>query len=118
MQDFVDILIIHPAGISDTLMSTPVAPDCGLLHLSVAVGTPVVGLYGATSSHNRGPCGYADLVIDRNDRCQCEGFHSCYNAGIAGPGDCMHKIMLEEVVAKLKVAINYDSKEHQHYEEF
>lgn len=42
-----------------------VAPDTGPLHVSVAVGTPVVGLYGHTNPWRVGPYRFRDLVIDR-----------------------------------------------------
>lgn len=43
-----------------------VSPDSGPLHMSVALGRPVVGLYGATNPQLVGPYRrFGDLVVDR-----------------------------------------------------
>ena len=42
-----------------------VAPDTGPLHVAVAVGTPVVGLFGHTNPWRTGPYRYRDLIVDR-----------------------------------------------------
>lgn len=44
-----------------------VAADSGPLHLAVALGTPVVGLYGPTSPARNGPYCAADIVIRNAD---------------------------------------------------
>jgi heptosyltransferase-1 len=44
-----------------------VAADSGPLHLAVALGTPVVGLYGPTAPERNGPFNPADVVV-RNAR--------------------------------------------------
>ena len=42
------------------------APDTGPLHMAVGLGTPTVGLYGATDPERAGPYrAFADLLIDR-----------------------------------------------------
>jgi len=46
-----------------------VGPDTGLMHLSAAMGTPVVSLWGATSPTRTGPYGYEDLVIQGRAAC-------------------------------------------------
>lgn len=72
-----------------------VAGDSGPLHLAVAFGTPVVGLYGPTAPERNGPFSPADIVV-RN----------------AGPGDmtlrrgnqyspAMLSITVEQVVAAI-----------------
>ncbi|HXN65136.1 MAG TPA: glycosyltransferase family 9 protein [Candidatus Acidoferrales bacterium] len=40
-----------------------IAADSGPLHLAVALGTPVVGLYGPTSPERNGPYSKSDLVV-------------------------------------------------------
>ncbi len=40
-----------------------IAADSGPLHLAVALGTPVVGLYGPTSPARNGPYSSADVVV-------------------------------------------------------
>jgi heptosyltransferase I len=42
-----------------------IAPDTGPLHMAVALGTPVVGLYGYTNPKRTGPYrSFGDLVVD------------------------------------------------------
>lgn len=82
-----------------------ISGDCGMLHLAVAVGAPVVGLYGATAAERRGPYGPGHRVIDQSDRCNCEPTPTCYNLGVRGPGECMRRIMLEEVIATVHSAL-------------
>jgi heptosyltransferase-1 len=40
-----------------------VGGDTGPLHLAVAMGTPVVGLYGPTDPERNGPYSAADVVV-------------------------------------------------------
>ncbi len=40
-----------------------IAGDTGPLHLAVALGTPVVGLYGPTPPERNGPFNPADVVV-------------------------------------------------------
>ena len=50
---------------SDALLS----PDTGPLHIAVALGTPTIGLFGATDPKRVGPYRrFADLLIDRYTR--------------------------------------------------
>lgn len=44
-----------------------VSPDSGPVHLATAVGTPVVGLYGATNVHRCGPSIDRRWCVDRRD---------------------------------------------------
>lgn len=55
--------------------------DTGLLHTAVAVGTPVVALYGAADPQRTGPFGRPDAVIYRPAPCSpCRKRH-CHVAG-------------------------------------
>ena len=76
------------------------SPDTGPLHVASALGTPVVGLYGYTDPKRVGPYrGSRDLIVDRYSR----------------PGETvpsaevrrgnMSRIRVDEVVAKLEVAV-------------
>lgn len=56
-----DELIVAISGL-DVLISG----DTGPAHLAAAVGTPVVGLYGATSARRYGPVGERHIVIDKS----------------------------------------------------
>jgi heptosyltransferase I len=75
------------------------SPDTGPLHMTVAVGTPVISLMGYTDPRRTGPYRrYGDLVID--------AFH---DPGEAGPvtmetkSDRMSRITVDDVAAKIAV---------------
>ncbi len=57
-----DELIVAISGL-DALISG----DTGPAHLAAAVGTPVVGLYGATSARRYAPIGDKHIIIDKSD---------------------------------------------------
>lgn len=78
-----------------------VSGDTGPAHIAVAVGVPVIGLYGPTFPSRSGPYGYFDLVLDQSASCQCPGAKYCQMAGPEGPGECMGRIMLPEVIERL-----------------
>ncbi|HYI10979.1 MAG TPA: lipopolysaccharide heptosyltransferase I [Thermoanaerobaculia bacterium] len=61
-----------------------IGADTGPLHLAVALGTPVIGLYGPTDPRRNGPYGQLDRVINR--------FHST---------KLMDSISVEDVVTML-----------------
>ncbi len=84
-----------------------VGGDCGIIHLAVAVDTPVVGLFGATSSMLRGPLGYKRFVIDQSKRCKCATLENC-EGRLPGPGNCMRAIMLDEVLRKVQRVLGSD----------
>jgi ADP-heptose:LPS heptosyltransferase len=90
-----------------------VSGDTGPAHLAVAVGTKVVGLYGATYASRSGPFGCEDLVLDQSAACQCHGNKSCQFTQPGSPGDCMRRIMLVEVIEKLKYALHGEIPEHE-----
>lgn len=49
--------------------SLAVGPDTGLMHIAAALGTPVIGLFGATDPRRTGPHGFADLVLQGRAPC-------------------------------------------------
>jgi len=79
-----DELIVAISGL-DALISG----DTGPAHLAAAVGTPVVGLYGATSARRYGPIGEKHIIIDKSDAC---------DAGRA----CMQAIQVDEVLQAVR----------------
>lgn len=91
-----------------TQCRTVVSSDTGPAHISVAVGTTVVGMYGPTFPERSGPYGNSALVIDQSHHCQCREVKQCSVIDAAGPGECMRRIMLEEVFAKLRIALDDD----------
>lgn len=76
------------------------SPDTGPLHVSRAVGTPVVGLFGHTNPRRSGPYGlYQDLVVDGYARWPGEPYPMtpAYRDG-------MKRISVEMVLEKLSLA--------------
>lgn len=73
-----------------------IGPDTGLMHLSAAVKTPVVSLWGATSPVRTGPSGYEDLVVAGKAACS-----PCYLRRCPIGRFCMRSIEVEEVAAKV-----------------
>ncbi|MBN9395017.1 MAG: glycosyltransferase family 9 protein [Candidatus Melainabacteria bacterium] len=85
-----------------------VSGDTGPAHIAVAVGTPVVGLYGPTNPLRSGPYGCSAYLLDQSESCECLGAKICHLAGPAQPGECMGRIMLPEVMAKIRLALGPD----------
>jgi heptosyltransferase-1 len=71
---------------------TIVAGDTGPLHLAVAVGIPVVGLFGPTDPGRTGPYGEGHIVISKRFPCG-----PCLRRPTCREADCMHAITAEEV---------------------
>lgn len=84
-----------------------IGPDTGLMHLSAAVGTPVVSLWGATSPIRTGPYGYQDLVIQGKAACS-----PCYLRRCPIGRICMRSIDIEEVTAKVGKALSQKGRSH------
>lgn len=76
------------------------SPDTGPLHIAVALGTPVVGLYGYTDPKRVGPYRrFADLLVDRYTR----PGETTPSAGFRSGN--MERIGVEEVAEKLELAV-------------
>lgn len=82
-----------------------IGPDTGLMHLSSAVGTPVVSLWGATSPTRTGPYGYQDLVIQGEAACS-----PCYLRRCRIGRVCMQSIDVERVVAMVGKVLSKEGK--------
>jgi len=82
-----------------------ISGDTGPAHIAVAVGTAVIGLYGPTILARSGPYGYFDNCLDQNSSCQCIGEKYCRLANPRGPGECMSRIMLTEVIDKFRAVM-------------
>jgi len=75
-----------------------VSSDTGPLHLSTAVGTPVVGLFGSTDPRRTGPVGRGHSVLTASLSCiPCEE-----KACPAGTRACMDAITVDSVVATVR----------------
>jgi len=77
-----------------------VSGDTGPAHISIAVGTPVVGLYGPTTIERSGPYGGKDLALSASDKCECSNRKSC-KFGDNAPGKCMNEIRMKLVYGNL-----------------
>lgn len=76
------------------------SPDTGPLHISRAVETPVVGLFGYTNPRRSGPYGkYEDLVVDGYARWPGEPYPVTH-----AHRDGMKRITVEMVLEKLSLA--------------
>jgi len=78
-----------------------VGPDTGLMHLSAAVGTPVISLWGATNPTRTGPYGYDDFVIRGEADCS-----PCYRARCPIGRVCMRSIEMEMVLTMVHKALS------------
>jgi heptosyltransferase I len=80
-----------------------VSPDTGPLHISRALGTPVVGLFGYTNPKRTGPYRlYQDLVVDGYARYPGED----YPITMEYRRDGMSRVTVEMVTDKLELAVS------------
>jgi heptosyltransferase-1 len=86
-----------------------VSGDTGPAHIAVAVGTPVVGLYGPTAVERSGPYGNLDLVIDKQNNCRCQYEKQCRFTPQGTAGDCMTQITTGDVMDKIEQVRSLDS---------
>ncbi len=82
-----------------SLCDGTVSGDTGPAHLSIAVGTSVVGLYGPTLTERSGPYGCSELALSVSDKCKCLARKSC--AYSDGSGVCMKDIPMKVVYGNL-----------------
>ena len=83
-----------------------VGPDTGLMHISAAVGTPVVSLWGATSPTRTGPYGFESLIVQGKAPCS-----PCYLRQCPIGRICMQSIDIDEVTAKVEKALSQKIKQ-------
>lgn len=83
------------------LARVAIGPDTGLMHLSTAMGTPVVSLWGATSPVRTGPYGYESLVIPGEAICS-----PCYLRRCPIGRICMQSIGVQEVAERVEKALS------------
>ena len=74
-----------------------ISNDTGLMHLSTAVGTTVIGLYGPTDPEKWGPCGENNVVIKSKLFCS-----PCIYLGFeykCRTRKCMESIIVNDVMS-------------------
>ncbi|MCC7351196.1 MAG: lipopolysaccharide heptosyltransferase I [Phycisphaerales bacterium] len=82
-----------------------VANDSGPLHLAVALGRPVVGIYGPTDPVRTGPYGHPDQVVRDNSNCDV-----CRRPRWRVPGHtCLINLPVERVLAAVKQRLDCTS---------
>lgn len=89
-----------------TLCDAIVSGDTGPAHIAVAVGTPVVGLYGPTKVERSGPYGRGNSCVSVSDKCKCLHLKKC-PLSAEGPGACMQQIPHKLVYEKLEPLIQF-----------
>lgn len=79
--------------------------DSGLLHLSVASGVPVLGIYGPTNPESQGPYGNKNLVV-RNEKLECLNCNllDCKIGNI-----CMTELPKENIISKISELIKLNN---------
>jgi ADP-heptose:LPS heptosyltransferase len=84
-----------------------VTGDTGPAHIAVAVGVPVIGLYGPTAFERSGPYGYESLVIDKQSDCRCKYEKQCRFTEPGTAGECMSKITTGDIIERLRSVLNF-----------
>jgi lipopolysaccharide heptosyltransferase I len=74
-----------------------VSGDTGPTHIAVAVGTPLVGVFGPTRAVRNGPLWPRDLAVTRDAVCQCHHLRRCKLDRM-----CLMDIETSEVVAAVE----------------
>lgn len=88
-----------------------VTPDTGIMHMAIAVGTPIVGLFAAAHWHGSGPITELQrhIVIQKHRTCDpCLGKRCRY----AAP-PCMDNITVDEVLAACERQLSLQPETHQ-----
>lgn len=88
--------LAHLYKLSPVVITT----DSGPMHISAAVGTPVVALFGPTDPLRTGPYGRGNVVIRKEMSCSPCFLKKC------GSRKCMEEITVERVFQAVKDIIN------------
>ena len=73
--------------------------DTGPMHIAVAVGTPVVAIFGSTNHHRSGPYGERHIVVHSGVELGCNPCHPGKHPGGCGKGNCavIEAVTVEQV---------------------
>ena len=83
-----------------SICDATVSGDTGPAHMSTAIGTPVIGIYGPTDVKRSGPYGMEQHALSATAKCKCLHLKTCPLTS-GGPGACMKEISFKEVYANL-----------------
>ena len=72
--------------------------DTGPMHIAVAVGTPVIAIFGSTNHHRSGPYGEEHIVVHSGVELGCNPCHPGKHPGGCGKGSCavMEAVTVEQ----------------------
>ena len=93
-----------------TICDAIVSGDTGPAHLGIAVGTPVVGIYGPTKLERSGPYDMKNHCISVTDQCKCLHLKTCPLSNEAA-GACMQQVQNKQVFEKLRPLIQIHDAE-------
>lgn len=82
-----------------SLCAGTISGDTGPAHISVAVGVPVIGIYGPTFAERSGPFAMEKYLLTATDSCSCLSQKHCQYS--SGAGLCMEKIAVDDVYSQL-----------------
>ncbi len=85
--------------------------DSGPMHISAAMGTPTIAVFGATSKERTGPYGEGNVVIRAGVSCSPCFSRVCLYENKKEYMQCMEKITAEEVVSAINEVIGRSSGE-------
>jgi heptosyltransferase-2 len=77
-----------------------ISNDSGPMHVSAAVGTPVIGIFGSTNPKTTYPFGYKDYILHREIECSYCLKRQCIRK--FDKMKCMELITVEDVLNKLE----------------
>jgi ADP-heptose:LPS heptosyltransferase len=103
--NFTGLLSLPQTAAALSLCTAVVSGDTGPAHIAVAVGVPVVGIYGPTYPERSGPYGCEQLIVNNSHHCRCHDEKSCHITAADGPGDCMRKLPTDEVWKRLSACM-------------
>jgi lipopolysaccharide heptosyltransferase I len=95
-------VVAPPTSVADIVAfaraaSLVVSGDTGPLHLSTAVGTPTVSLFGPTDPARNGPFSSEDVSVSRYDACACQYERRCHESQW-----CLEGVTVAEVCAAVQ----------------
>jgi len=82
-----------------------VTNDSGPMHISAAVGTPTIALFGPTDPVRHAPFGAGHTVVRKDTRCS-----PCYERKCKSQ-DCMRAIQVEDVMEVMKIRVKHTGAE-------